>query len=297
MRKRKAKKGDLPTAVAVLIAIPFLMNPDKASSALNSLLGLVFILLTVCAIGYGIYWFLSKNTRQKEDYKTNPSAKRRPKTNSSNYNSNSSGASFHNTYEENRKSEDLPKVWSKELIKTLEWKRFEELCSAYFNAKGYDAKVTKQGADGGIDIQLFKANYSTTKAFGIVQCKAWNSYKVGVKPIRELYGVMSAESAPLAIFITSGLYTKEAEEFSNGKHIKLITGDLLLELIQTLPEEKQLTLLNQITTGDYTTPSCPSCDIKMTQRTSKKGNNIGSKFWGCINFPRCRSTLHIKNKA
>jgi len=294
---RKQKKGNLSTAIVVLVTIPFFMNPDKANSTLNSLLGVAFILLAVCAIGYGIYWFLSKRTRQTTPYKTTSSTSRRPKKHKRTYGSANSDASFHNADEGSGSAQEDPKVWSKELIKTLEWKRFEELCSAYFNAKGYDAKVTQQGADGGIDIQLFKASYSATKVFGIVQCKAWNSYRVGVKPIRELYGVMAAESAPLAIFITSGLYTKEAEEFSKGKHLKLITGDLLLELIQALPEEKQRDLLRKITIGDYVTPSCPSCGIKMAQRTSKKGKNIGNQFWGCINFPKCRNTLHIKNKA
>ena len=305
MGRRKSKEGDVFTAIAVLITIPFLVNPSKANSFLNSLFGIAIKFFIVCAIGYSLYWFFSRNKRKKEHLKAREFVSRKPITNKRANNSiRSVERDFYKVYKENKETSQLnqsiqekPEAWSKELINALEWKRFEELCSEYFNAKEYKAKVTRQGADGGIDIHLFKESYSLTKAFGIVQCKAWNSYKVGVKPVRELYGVMSAEHAPLGIFITSGSYTKEAEEFSKGKHLKLISGNSLLELIQALSEEKQQTLLRKITTGDYLTPSCPSCGIKMTQRTTKKGKNIGNKFWGCINFPRCRNTLHIKTKA
>jgi restriction system protein len=190
------------------------------------------------------------------------------------------------------RSDKLPHdSWSIELIKSLEWKRFEELCAGVFLAKGYDAQVTELGADGGIDIHLFKPG--TEKPLGIIQCKAWNSRRVGVKPVRELYGVMAAEETPLGIFIASGDFTDDARSFAKGKHIKLLTGRDLLGMIKELPEEKQSSLLTEITKGDYTTPTCPSCGIKMKLRTAKKGGNVGGKFWGCVNYPRCTQRIPI----
>jgi len=179
--------------------------------------------------------------------------------------------------------------WSDSLIKSLEWKRFEDLCAGLFSAKGYVAKQTKLGADGGIDLFLFKPG--SDKPLMIVQCKAWNSKNVGVKPIRELYGVKESEGAPLAVFMTSSNYTDDARAFARGKHLKLLTGTDLLKLIKELPDEKQSRLLSDITEGNYTTPTCPSCGIKMLIRTSKKGSNKGSNFWGCTNYPRCKQRL------
>lgn len=305
MERRKPKEGDLFTAIAVLIALPFLMNPSKSSSLLNSLFGIAIKFFIVFAICYTIYWFFTRNKRKKEHLQARRLVSRKLiKNDGFNNSTRSVERDFYKKYTDAKESSPLdqsvktnPEKWSKDLINTLEWKRFEELCAEYFTAKGYKAKVTRQGADGGVDINLFKESYSLTKAFAIVQCKAWNSYKVGVKPVRELYGVLSAEQAPLGIFITSGSYTKEAEEFSKGKHLKLISGDSLLELIHALSAEQQQLLLRKITEGDYLTPSCPSCGIKMTERTAKKGKNSGDKFWGCINFPKCRNTLQIKNKA
>lgn len=35
---------------------------------------------------------------------------------------------------------------------------------------------------------------------------------------------------------------------------------------------------------------CPRCGSKLVLRTAKKGANVGSKFYGCSNFPKCRYT-------
>jgi restriction system protein len=33
---------------------------------------------------------------------------------------------------------------------------------------------------------------------------------------------------------------------------------------------------------------CTKCGPDMVLREAKKGQNAGSKFWGCSNFPKCR---------
>lgn len=38
-------------------------------------------------------------------------------------------------------------------------------------------------------------------------------------------------------------------------------------------------------------PACPKCGSTMILRTAKSGANAGGHFWGCSNFPRCRSVL------
>ncbi len=181
-----------------------------------------------------------------------------------------------------------PTEWTKELISSLEWKRFEQLCSEYLNAKGFQSKLTRCGADGGVDVRIFKDN----DLYGVVQCKAYKSYKIGIKPVRELYGVMASENVKQGFFITSSRFTKEAVKFSNkNTSLKLVDGDLLLKRIKELPDFDQQTLLDTITDGDYTTPTCPSCDVKMVVRTSSKGKNKGDDFWGCASFPKCRQTF------
>ncbi|MBN2706597.1 MAG: topoisomerase DNA-binding C4 zinc finger domain-containing protein [Deltaproteobacteria bacterium] len=33
---------------------------------------------------------------------------------------------------------------------------------------------------------------------------------------------------------------------------------------------------------------CPKCSAMMVLRVAKTGKNIGKKFWGCSNYPKCR---------
>lgn len=38
-------------------------------------------------------------------------------------------------------------------------------------------------------------------------------------------------------------------------------------------------------------PRCPKCGGEMILRTARHGTNAGNQFWGCSNYPRCRSIL------
>jgi len=182
-----------------------------------------------------------------------------------------------------------PQAWSLDALASLEWKRFETVCAEYFRLIGYDPKETRIGADGGVDIWVYKQG--SERPFGIVQCKAWSTYKVGIKPVRELFGVMAAEGVNNGMFITSGEFTKEALEFAEGKRLRLISGEMFLDYIGKLPPEKQKDLLDLALEGDYRTPTCPQCGIKMTLRKAK---GTGKEFWGCLRYPRCKSTLVYK---
>ncbi len=189
-----------------------------------------------------------------------------------------------------------PVEWSLELIRSLDWKRFEEVCAWYFQAKGRHAKVTEFGGDGGIDVLLLE-NGDPGKVLGVVQCKAWTKKPVGVREVRELLGVMTDVGCPLGVYVTTSYYTPDAKTFADGKPIELIDAALLLASIQELSLELRTDLLRKTTSGDYTTPSCPNCGIKLILRTSRKGNNAGSSFWGCLNFPRCRYRMQCAKSA
>lgn len=176
--------------------------------------------------------------------------------------------------------------WSKDLLSALEWKRFELLCAGYFETLGFKAVTARKGADGGIDIHLYADG--SDKPGIVVQCKAWKTYKVGVKEIRELLGVMTASQVTEGIFVTTSEYTSEAKQFATGNNIHLIDGQDLLDKFFATSSEHQTSLLQLATSGDFTTPTCPSCGIKMVQRMASK---TGEPFWGCVSFPRCRVTF------
>lgn len=171
--------------------------------------------------------------------------------------------------------------WSVELLKALDWKRFEELCQRYWVLKGFPAELTGPGADGGIDIRIAERN-APQRTFAVAQCKAWTAQQVDVETVRALWGVCAHFEAKLGLFYSIAGFTEPAKRFADGKHLKLIDGSALLQQIATLPTEQQQTLLAEITRGDYTTPSCPNCESRLALNPKRPG------WWSCPRYPRCR---------
>ncbi|MGH8017196.1 MAG: topoisomerase DNA-binding C4 zinc finger domain-containing protein [Opitutaceae bacterium] len=70
-------------------------------------------------------------------------------------------------------------------------------------------------------------------------------------------------------------------------------GSLFLGQIRRLPESTQKKLIRLAAEGDHTTPTCPSCGVKMVGRTNSKDS---SKFWGCRRYPRCKHTFRGRDR-
>lgn len=87
-------------------------------------------------------------------------------------------------------------------IRSLSWQRFEELVGEAYRRQGYRVvENDRAGPDGGIDLVIRKEG----KKY-LVQCKQWRSQKVGVKVVREMFGLVAAEDATGGIIITSGQF-------------------------------------------------------------------------------------------
>ncbi|HKQ28103.1 MAG TPA: restriction endonuclease [Burkholderiales bacterium] len=173
--------------------------------------------------------------------------------------------------------------WSPELLKQLEWRRFEELCAAYYEALGFTTSIS-EGSTGGVDILLHEKG----RPSALVRCRAWDAYRVGSKSVRELRIAMTATKVSEGVLLTSGRFTQEAVNLAAQEGIKTIDGAALLDKLAALPPEKALGLLKFATQGDFLTPTCPCCSIKMTSRQSTRQ---GRKFWGCRNYPACKQTF------
>jgi restriction system protein len=84
-------------------------------------------------------------------------------------------------------------------------------------------------------------------------------------------------------------FTDEARSFATENRITLLDGKLFLAMLLRLPEASRQQLLAFATEGDWTTPTCPSCGVKMVARESARG-----RFWGCSNYPKCRGKLPMR---
>ena len=115
-------------------------------------------------------------------------------------------------------------------LKKLSWDAFEVLCADYFEASGWRVEMReKNGADGGIDLRLYKRN-----KFYLVQCKRYKDAVVGVKTVREMYGLVHESSADGAIIVTSSRFSKDAVTFASDKPIELISGETFSGRIDAL---------------------------------------------------------------
>jgi restriction system protein len=168
----------------------------------------------------------------------------------------------------------------------LTWSQFERLIGEFYRRKG--ASVTSRGgpmADGGVDLNL---TYATGERL-IVQCKHWKNRGVGVKPLRELWGVMDDEKADGAIFVTSGPFTAEALAFARGKQLELIDGARLRGMIAEVKGTQPAVSVAEPSPA-ASAPMCPRCQSPMVLRIARRGANAGEQFWGCSTYPRCQGT-------
>jgi restriction system protein len=185
-------------------------------------------------------------------------------------------------------------------VNQLSWRAFERQVAEIYWQQGYWVEeVGGGGANGGVDLRLRQDGTTA-----IVQCKRWKAYRVGVKPVRELFGVMAAEQADRAVFITSGIYTDEALRFAEGKPVELVDGAQLAEMLRRFQASLRQALAPSTDPASLPAspapsgtvparPTCPRCGSEMVLRRARTGPKAGKEFWGCSAFPKCRGVVEV----
>jgi restriction system protein len=129
----------------------------------------------------------------------------------------------------------------------------------------------------------------------LVQCKHWKTFKVGVKEVRELYGIVAGERANRGVVITCGAYTQDARAFAEGKPLDLVDGPALLELVREVQRAPASAApAFSPVSSPSSPPSCPRCGASMVLRTAKQGAHAGGRFWGCSTYPKCRAVVDVR---
>ena len=119
-------------------------------------------------------------------------------------------------------------------LRQISWRQFEELSGEAFRRQGYAVEENGLGgADGGIDLILRKGGRST-----LVQCKQWHNRQVGVKVVREMYGLLLHHKAAAVKIVALGDYTPDAYRFAQGKPIELIHGGQLIATVRSVQTGK-----------------------------------------------------------
>ena len=181
---------------------------------------------------------------------------------------------------------------SLEKLRETGWKDFEYLVAEAFRRQGYAVDYSLgRGADGGVDLTL-RRNGRTS----LVQCKQWKVFSIGAPFIREMFGLMTADQADEAIIVTTGKFTRDAQEFAAGKPIQLIDGPRLLALVQSVQsnpvaaDPSPLREQGGRKSDEVSAIACPLCGKPMVLRMARRGSNAGNQFWGCSAYPACKGT-------
>ena len=197
----------------------------------------------------------------------------------------------------NRPAAEQPSPAPVLTLEGLNWENFELLAGEIFRRKGFEVEISSGlGADGGKDLTLRRDG-----EVRLVQCKLLSAEnKVSVMAMREFYGLLVAENAKTGIFMTTGLYSRDAREFAEGKSIKLLGRAEIEQLMASVarPGENLCVIRNWINdfaaVARVTDPNCPRCRNPM----KLKRGPTGRAFWGCSLFAktRCRGNRDARTE-
>jgi len=196
------------------------------------------------------------------------------------------------------KEREFQRLREASALQKLDPYSFEMLCGSLYERMGWTARVTQRTGDGGIDAIVQRGQERK-----VLQCKRLSGGKVGVGPVRDLFGVIQSENAAGGILLTTTGFTTGAVDWAAGKTIELIDAAALIALLRqyfpdsgSLPDalvEHQLTQ-ERITKRiqeikDILNSPCPLCGKVMIIRKGKFG-----EFVGCSGYPACRHTRDIE---
>jgi len=190
-------------------------------------------------------------------------------------------------------STSKPRKWSVEVLHALEWKRMADVCLAFYKERGLCGELADIGPDGSMDVLLYQtpriADEDERPVFALLHCRARRDPVVGLEAVMALQARMLESGATRAFFMGAWSFDEAAQAAAKPLQITLIDDRMFLSMLGRLPAEESQRLLNRAVEGDYTTPSCPNCGLKMIPRQNEQG-----RYWGCRAFPRCKSTLGMQ---
>lgn len=171
----------------------------------------------------------------------------------------------------------------------------EDVATELFRLQGYVVTENKRPDldDGGVDFEILKQGKTW-----LVQVKHWRQ-QVGVREARELWGLVASEGAAGAVLIGTSGFSEYAQEFAEGKDLRLIDGSEFMHL------RSQLSALHPPDTDNpdplvsdgfaryFATldrPACPTCQKPMVLVTRLEDTDIAYQLWACRSVPKCPGT-------
>jgi len=117
-------------------------------------------------------------------------------------------------------------------LQAINYETFEQLVDAIYEARRYETRLTKSGADRGVDVIA-----EDDEKMIAIQAKRYSKgNRVGVRPIREIIGAAAEFDADEAAVATSSSFTGPAIETAESLDVTLVDGERCCKLIKNSPE-------------------------------------------------------------
>ena len=203
-KRQKNIKLKVLFAFALFILIEILFIPEDTFAAV--LLTLTVLLIVQMAISYHYDEMRGKTRKCKVEYEDN----------------------YNRFLDDSRAFVYWDTMQHYNYWNSLDGHSFERAVAALYRSLGFDAVVSKEGGDGGVDILLKKDDDDI-----VVQCKA-HSKAVTPTVARDLYGTMVGNNYSKGIIVSKNGFTKGVYEFVKGKNIELVDLDMLLRIQQSI---------------------------------------------------------------
>ncbi len=160
-------------------------------------------------------------------------------------------------------------------LQKLSPSQFEEYIAVLFKSLGYTTRVTGGKGDGGVDVEAEKDGH-----VHYIQCKKFITSKVPVGAVRDFYGAIADRiDGGKGYFITTNVFTLDAEKFAEDKPIELVDKFKLMEYMN---------MVNTPAVPVAAAHVCPKCGSELVKRKGKYG-----LFLGCTTYPDCDYTEKI----
>jgi hypothetical protein len=112
-----------------------------------------------------------------------------------------------------------------EKLRKMEPYDFELLVADLWRRQGWDAEVTQESGDMGVDVEAVdRDGFAEHKA--VIQAKRYQEgNKIGRPKIQQYYTLREQDpEADMAIVVTTSAFTSQAEEWASDHNVKLVDG-------------------------------------------------------------------------
>lgn len=172
-----------------------------------------------------------------------------------------------------------------ELLRELQWKRFEELVCGYFAATGVSPQTTRVLASEPVS-EIYLYPPAEHRPHTLVRCELRAKAGEELTELRRFTERLAGEGITEGVWAIAGEFAAATWSVARASAVELLDGAALLERFAQLPVEQRDRIVRRVTRGDYRSPTCPACGERMIFEAA-----TDARSWRCRNYPRCQRRL------